>query len=120
MRKIFILMLLIFLIPKVEAKHLNPESYYQTKWCEQNNGITEYILPDKARIDCLTKEYAIEFDFATKWAEAIGQSMYYANVVNKKPAIVLITKSNKDKKYIKRIKKANKDIKIFVIDELTF
>ena len=119
MRKIFIIFL-ILLIPPVEAKHLNPESYYQTKWCNQNNGITEYILPDKARIDCLTNDYAIEFDFAQKWAEAVGQSMYYANVMNKKPAIALIVKSKKDIKYVKRIKKANKDIRIILIDELSF
>ena len=119
MRKIFIIFL-ILLFPQVEAKHLNSERYYQEKWCKQNNGITEYTLPDKARIDCLTKEYAIEFDFATKWAEAIGQSMYYANVMNKKPAICLITKSKKDNKYVNRIKKANSKIKVFIIDEKTF
>ena len=120
MRKIILLILTMLLIEKVDAKHFNSENYYQTKWCKQNNGITEYILPDKARIDCLTKEYAIEFDFATKWAEAIGQSMYYANVMNKKPAIALIVKSKKDNKYVKRIKKANKNIKIILIDELKY
>lgn len=120
MRKIIFILILIFFIQKVEAKHLNSESYYQQKWCHQNGGIIEYVLPDKARIDCLTKEYAIEFDFAPKWAEAVGQSMYYANVMNKKPAICLITKSKKDEKYIKRIQKANKKIKIFILDESTF
>lgn len=120
MRKIILILILIFFIQNVEAKHQNQESYYQTKWCKQNNGISEYVLPDKARIDCLTKDYAIEFDFAQKWAEGIGQSMYYANVTKKKPAIALIIKSEKDFKYVRRIQKANKDIKIILIDENNF
>jgi hypothetical protein len=119
MRKI-ILLILVLLIPQVEAKHVNSERYYQEKWCNQNNGIAEYILPDKTRIDCLTKKYAIEFDFAPKWAEAIGQSMYYSKVTNKKPAICLIIKSKNDYKYVKRIEKANKKIKIFIIKENEF
>lgn len=116
MRKI-ILIISILLIPQVEAKHLNSERYYQEKWCNEKNGITEYILPNKTRIDCLTKKYAIEFDFAPKWAEAIGQSMYYSKVMKKKPAICLIIKSEKDYKYVKRIKKANRKIKVFIIEE---
>ena len=119
MRK-FTFLILILLIPQVEAKHLNSERFYQEKWCSKNNGITEYILPDNTRIDCLTQKYAIEFDFAEKWAEAIGQSMYYSKVTKKKPAICLIIKTENDYKYVKRIEKANKKIKIFLINENNF
>ena len=86
----------------VFAQHSNNERYYQNIWCKQNNGITEYILPDKTRVDCLTKEYAVEFDFAQKWAESVGQSLYYAKMTDKKPAIVLIMESDSDKKYYNR------------------
>lgn len=50
----------------------------------------EYKLEDNTRVDCLTPDYAVEFDFASKWAESIGQSLYYAQKTKRKPAVVLI------------------------------
>jgi hypothetical protein len=44
-------------------------------------------------VDCLTDECVIEFDFSNKWAEAIGQSLYYANQTGKKADIFLICKN---------------------------
>ncbi len=65
----------------------------------------EVILPDKARIDCVTQTHAIEFDFAPKWAESIGQSLYYAQALKKSAGIVLIIEDKiKDQKYINRVK----------------
>ena len=87
-----------------QAKHLYPEKYYQRNWCQENNGIVEVKLSDNTRIDCLTDEYAIEFDFANKWAEAIGQSLHYSFMTNKKAGIVLIVENDDDKKYVDRIK----------------
>lgn len=66
-------------------------------------GKTEYLLPDKTRVDCLTETHAIEYDFASKWAEAVGQSLYYAFQTNKKAGIVLIYKTPEDNKYYHRI-----------------
>ena len=79
-------------------------------------GEIEYVLPDRTRVDCLTEEYAIEFDRAKNWAQGVGQAQYYAQMTGKKPAIALIMSSPKDKRFIKRIKKANKDIVIFMIN----
>lgn len=95
---------------KVKDKY--KEADYVKAYC---NGQVEYVLPDKTRVDCLTDEYAIEFDWGKKWAEGVGQSLYYANITGKKPAVALIIKSQKEQKYVKRIEKADKDIKIFVI-----
>ena len=65
----------------------------------------EVILPDKARVDCVTATHAIEFDFAPKWAESIGQALYYGEVLQKQPGIVLIIENlEKDQKYINRVK----------------
>ena len=65
----------------------------------------EVILPDKARVDCVTKTHAIEFDFAPKWAESIEQALYYGRVLHKTPGIVLIIENaEKDQKYINRVK----------------
>lgn len=86
------------------GKHLYPEKYYQDIWCEKNNGQTEVKLIDSTRIDCLTKTHAIEFDFATKWAEAIGQSLHYSYMSGKNAGIVLIIENSDDYKYFNKIK----------------
>lgn len=85
------------------AEHLHPEKYYQKTWCKANDGSMEYKLKDKTRVDCLTPNYAVEFDFAKKWAESIGQSLYYAEMTGKKPAICLIIEKETDYKYYYRI-----------------
>ena len=66
------------------------EAYYVTNWCHPSFGQREFLLWDKTRVDCLTKDYAIEFDFAKKWAESAGQALYYGKMTGKKPAVVLI------------------------------
>lgn len=88
------------------------EKDYVNQYCD---GITEYILPDKTRVDCLTDEYAIEFDYAKKWAESVGQSLYYAKKTGKKPAVALILSKESDKKYIQRINDCDKEIKVIEI-----
>lgn len=95
-----------------DGKEKYKEADYVNAFC---NGQIEYVLPDKTRVDCLTDEYAIEFDWAKKWAEGAGQSLYYAKMTNKKPAVAIIIKSPKDKKYIERIKKIDPNIKVFII-----
>lgn len=91
--------------------HYYYEKDYQKKWCDAHNGSTEVILADKARVDCVTNTHAIEFDFAKKWAESIGQAQYYGTILNKIPGIVLIVEDvNKDMRYVERVRKvANKN-----------
>ena len=74
----------------MQAKHLHLEKEYQGKWCSANGGQSEYLLDSGCRVDCLTSQYAIEFDFASKVYEGIGQAMYYASKTNKLPGVVLI------------------------------
>ena len=64
--------------------------------------MTEYLLDDNTRVDCLTDEYAIEFDFGPKWAEAIGQALYYGIKTGRKPGVVLILEYENDR-YEKRL-----------------
>lgn len=87
------------------AANLHKEKEYQNVWCAQHNGEIEYVLDDKTRVDCLTDDYAIEFDFAYKWAEAVGQALYYAAKTSKKPGIVIIIEkdNDKDKRNLKRL-----------------
>lgn len=83
----------------VDAANLHPEKYYQEQWCVKNDGIMEFVLSDRTRVDCLVDNHAIEFDFGRKWAEAIGQSLYYSLQTGKRAGIVLIMESEKDMKY---------------------
>lgn len=88
------------------------EKDYVNMYC---TGIKEYVLEDRTRVDCLTDEYAIEFDYAKKWAESIGQSLYYSKKTGKKPAVAIITNGENDFKYIQRIKETDEKITIFEI-----
>lgn len=80
-------------------KRLHPGKYYQEQWCKAQDGQVEVVLPDKTRCDCLTSTHAIEFDFGNKWAESIGQALYYAIQTGKKAGVVLILEKQSDYKY---------------------
>ncbi len=90
--------IILFLI-SVNA-YAEPEKYYQQKYCK---GVMEFVLPDKTRVDCLTKTHAIEYDFGKKWAEAIGQALHYAMWTGRKGGIVLII-SPSEKRFLDRVK----------------
>lgn len=104
--------------------HPHSESSYQHAYCSAHNGIEEYELQDKIRIDCLTDEYAIEFDFANKWAESIGQALHYGLQSGKKPKVVLILDSKYKRQqmvYYERVKRIGKVYGIdveYVSDEI--
>ena len=91
------------------------EAYYVNQWCTSDFGRKEAILCDMTRVDCLAKDYAIEFDFAKKWAESIGQSLYYSKMAGKKPAVVLILTSLTDYKFVKRVERLDNGVKVFLI-----
>lgn len=103
-----LVLFLILLSTPCYAAHLYTEKQYQTKWCA-GKGIAEFVLPDNTRVDCLTKTHAIEFDFANKWAESIGQSLYYSIRTGKKAGVVLIMENKqRDEKYLKRLQRVAK------------
>jgi hypothetical protein len=110
--------ILVLIVSCSSRKTIYNERYYQSKLCEKLNGKMEYILRDRTRVDCLTDEYAIEVDFAKKWAEGIGQSLYYAHMTHRKPAIGFIM-SKDDNRFLKRLQViADKfNIKIYKIDK---
>jgi len=88
------------------AGHLHSEKWYQERWCSEAGGQVEVVLQDQTRCDCLTRTHAVEFDFAAKWAEAIGQSLYYSLMTGKRAGIVLILESEPDEKYLTRLDRA--------------
>ena len=79
------------------------EHWYQDVWCESKGGKVEHKLKDGRRVDCLTKEHAIEVEFARKWPEAIGQSLDYSMLTGKQAGVVLILQSDKDHTYWQRM-----------------
>ena len=91
------------------------ESYYVNQWCTSDFGRKEAVLWDMTRVDCLARDYAVEFDFAKKWAESVAQALYVAKMTGKKPAITLILTSPADYKYVKRVERLENDIKIFLV-----
>lgn len=108
--RILVTLLILIILPlcafaQTPKNHQYFEKDYQKVWCDAHCGSMEVILPDKARVDCVTATHAIEFDFAPKWAESIGQALYYAKILKKAPGIVLIIENkDKDQKYINRVK----------------
>lgn len=59
----------------------------------QREGIdatAEQTLSDGTRVDISTPTYAIEVDFARKWAECIGQALYYGLMTGKKPVCLVL------------------------------
>ena len=106
MNKFIILLGLLLIIPiyAQAQSHLHLEKEYQDAWCKANNGEMEVVLSDNARVDCVTQTHAIEFDFAQKWGESIGQSLYYGVATHKQPGIVLIMERGaSDQKYLNRV-----------------
>jgi len=93
MRRLTVLLLVLALFPSAEAKtkpRKKNENYYQEIWC-LDRGVTEYVLPDRTRVDCLTDSHAVEFD----WAQT-----------GKRAGVVLIVKRRKHYKYWIRLNSA--------------
>lgn len=122
MLRVYFLFIIFLITNSAYCAHQYSEKIYQEHWCKARGGQLEYKLNDKTRVDCLTEKYAVEFDFANKWHECIGQALYYGQKTKKTPACVLIMeRGEKDLKYLKRLrytvynKKKIPDFKTFTI-----
>jgi len=56
-------------------------------------------MPDGSRCDCVTVSHAIEIEFAVKWAEAIGQALFYSLQTGKRGGIVLIVERDSELRF---------------------
>ena len=75
-----------------------PETYFSNLLAQELNGITEYKVQG-GRVDILTDQYAIEVKRASDWKHSIGQALWYGLQTNKAPGIILLMKSQDDRKY---------------------
>lgn len=105
MRKIICIGLIIsILVPAaVFAGRLHPKRWYQERWCAKYFDNSTVSVSDQ--YDCLSKKYVIEFDYADKWYESIGESLHYALQTSRKAGIVLIMEKESDMKYWIKLKK---------------
>lgn len=126
MKRFCIVLFIVLIWLPAYAKHEFKEKEYQQIWCNNNGGIMEYKLDDNTRIDCLLPKMAVEFDFAFKWHECIGQALYYGKKTKRTPACVLILENENDIRFFYRLKytvyekQKIKDFKIFTVDKSIF
>ncbi len=111
---VVLFLLFLFAAASVSAATLHPERSYQDHWCGRNGGQAEFTLADRTRVDCLTDTHAVEVDFARKWAEAVGQSLFYAVSTGRAPGIVLIMEDPGDIRFLERLKAASRGTRIIV------
>ena len=125
MKKIFLALLFVVLFSRIanaapfkkevcnlgweHVHHDHSEEAYQYAWCSAYGGVMEYQNKDLTRVDCLTDTHAVEFDFANKWHESIGQALHYGLMTGKKPMVVLILDCpEKQMVYYNRVKRLGK------------
>lgn len=93
---------------------MDSEADYVKHYCQQWQGQTEVLLFDRSRVDCLTANQAIEFDWCRKWAEGIGQALYYGSITGKMPTVALICKRS-EQRFIQRLLIAAPQVDLIVI-----
>ena len=57
----------------------------------------EVTLWDKTRCDLLADHWVGEVDYAEKWAEGIGQALYYGIVTNRRPFLFLLYQKGQER-----------------------
>jgi hypothetical protein len=89
---LFLTSLAIFGAVFPKSSQAQNEAFWQSHYCVGMQ--LEKHLPSGGYVDCLDDEYAIEVEWAEHWAEAVGQSLYYAAATNRKPGIILLCRES--------------------------
>lgn len=120
-----LLLLALFSFAATASGTGTPELQREKKWHEADyvdhhcKGEIEHVLPDRTRVDCLTETHAIEYDWGKKWAESLGQALFYSAMTGKQAGIVLIVNSRTKERYLKRLNTAinayNLDVQVWTI-----
>ena len=113
------LVMLLLLMPAQAAtaaeKSLFPKKHYQEAWCKAFKGKVDVVMEDGGIADCITEEFAAEIDFAPNWKEAVAQSVIYAIMADKKPAVVLIIENpERELRYLQQLKKVTGHLDILM------
>ncbi len=120
-KRFLIILIIVLSASSLYAQKAQKEAYYSDRFCLSKNGRSNVRTKYNTYVDCVTKEYAIEADFGSKWAEAIGQSLHYSMATGLPPAILLILddiKSNQDR-YLQRLQATldtiQPEVKVFLM-----
>jgi len=103
MKKILLLIAMLFMSIALSSQERQRESYYQDEFAKIIGGDTEVRLDDGTRADIVTDKYAIEVDFGAKWAEAIGQSLSYGIQLEKQAGILLVISGEDEIRFLDRL-----------------
>jgi hypothetical protein len=95
--------LLLFSVAVMFSQERQRESYYQEEFAKVLGGETEVVLSDRTRVDIVTDKYAIEVDFGYKWAESVGQSLYYEKMLDKQAGVLLVVEGREEERFINRL-----------------
>lgn len=91
------------------------EAEYTAEWCGRH-GLTYDVpgdgnVPDALKLetitgrtvyaDCVDKNTIVEVDFASKFMEGIGQTLFYGRLARLDPILLLIIKDQSDCKYFR-------------------
>jgi hypothetical protein len=87
----------------VATQRYGTETYWQDIIQKEIGGEKEYRLDDGTRVDLLFEDKACEIDWANKWAEGIGQSIYYGLKTDRPPLVILLAKKDGWEKYRDRV-----------------
>ena len=87
----------------VATQRYGTETYWQDIIQKEIGGEKEYRLDDGTRVDLLFEDKACEIDWANKWAEGIGQSIYYGLKTERPPLVILLAKKDGWEKYRDRV-----------------
>lgn len=80
-----------------------PDEVHQTRAIRDAffpGGVLEHVLQDSTRVDLLLPDRAIEVDWAPKWAEGVGQAIYYGKMTGRQPTVLLLLKGPEDRHHI--------------------
>ena len=103
MKRLLFLIVFLFIGITVFSQARERESYYQKEFAEVIGGEREVVLEDRTRVDIVTDTYAIEVDFAEKWAESIGQSLHYEEMLGKKAGVLLVMDREREERFLNRL-----------------
>lgn len=96
-----LIVIFFFLISQISNAQITKHSEKEiANYIQHLIGGEREVSVTSGRIDLVCGERAFEIEWANKWKEAIGQSLWYALQTNKKAGIILILRNRKDYKYL--------------------
>ena len=96
------------------------ENEISAVWCEKQGGESQKRMPNGTWADCVTAEFAVEFDFGRgmKPYECAGQAFRYADLSGKRPLCVLIMAADiSARQFLRAIDKVASPVQVACVDE---